>query len=276
MKEQQLKFEDYPFHVPTEKRTINKLESLVSDLEECGSALTAKLAVKHWNKYMAELSTDMNIITVRYTLDTRSPVYRKAQAALDEISPVIAKYSTQFEKILVKAKYRKELEKVYGSYLFKMYENSLKSFDEKIIPELIEENKLTSKYDEILGGAQIHFRGEIYNISQLGKFLTSEDRETRKEAAIALDNWLGEHEKEIADVYDKLVHLRDQMAKKLGFKNFVELGYLRLGRTDYNAKMVKGYRDQIKADVVPLAQKLFKKQMKELGIKNPQTYDYNL
>ena len=276
MKETNIKFEDYPLHVPTEKRTINKLESLIAELEECGSALTAKNAVKHWNKFMSELSTDASVIQVRYTLDTRSPVYRSAQQKLDELSPVFANYSNKFEKILLKAKYRKDLEKLYGKYLFKMYENSLKAFDEKIIPELIEENKLSSRYDEIMGGAQIEFRGQTYNLSQLGKFVSDADRDTRREASIAIDNWLGEHEKEIGDIYDKLVHLRDSMAKKLGFKNFVELGYLRLGRTDYDAKMVKGYREQIKADVVPLAQKLFKKQMKDIGIKNPQTYDYNL
>ena len=276
MKQQHLTFEEYPLHVPSEKKVVKKIESLIQELEECGSANTAKVAIKHWNKFMNELATDMQIITVRYTIDTTNPVYKDAQDKLDEISPLISNYSSKYEKILLKAPYRKELEKVYGPYLFKMYENGLKAFDEKIIPELIEENKLTSKYDEIMGGAQILFRGETYNLSQLGKFCSSEDRQTRKEASIAMDNWLGEHEKEIAEVYDKLVHLRNEMAKKLGFKNFVELGYLRLGRTDYDAKMVAGYRAQIKQDVVPLAQKLFKKQMKELGIKNPQTYDYNL
>ncbi len=275
MKER-LTFEEYPFRVPSEKRVSAKLEALIKELEECGSALTAKDAVKHWNKYMLDLGTDISVIQVRYTLDTQSRVNKNAQEKLDELSPLFSNYSTKFEKILLKAKYRKQLEELYGKYLFKMFENNQKSFDEKIIPELIEENKLSSKYDEIMGGAQIEFRGEVYNLSQLGKFVADTDRETRKEASIAMDNWLGEHEQEIGDIYDKLVHVRDTIAKKLGFKNFVELGYIRLGRTDYNAKMVEGYRNQIKADVVPLAQKLFKKQMKELGIKNPQTYDYNL
>ena len=276
MKDKSLKFEQYPLRIPTEKRTINKLESLIHELEECGSANTAKLAVKHWNKYMSELSTDVNVISVRYTLDTTSKVYKNAQDKVDELSPIFSKYSNDFEKILLKAKYRKDLEKLYGKYLFKMYENNQKAFDPKIIPDLIEENKLTSKYDEIMGGAKIEFRGGTYNLSQIGKFTTDADRETRKEASIALDKWLGEHDQEIGEIYDKLVHLRDGMAKKLGYKNFIELGYIRLGRTDYNAKMVKGYRDQIKEVVVPVAQKLYKKQMKDLGIKDAQAFDYNL
>ena len=269
-------FEEFPLNVPSEKRIINKLDSLIQELEECGSAMTATLAIKHWNKYMTQLSTDMSVIMVRYTCDTKNPVYKRAQDRVDELSPIIANYANKFSKILTKAKYRKDLEKKFGKYYFQMMDASLKTFDEKIIPELIQENKLTSEYDALLGGAEIEFRGEKYNLTQLGKFTQDVDRETRKEAAQAMDKWMGEHEEQFARIYDELVHLRDSMAKKLGYKNFVDLGYLRLGRMDYNSKKVKGYRDQIAEAVVPVAQKLYKKQMKELGIKNPQYYDYNL
>ena len=276
MKELNLKFEDFPLNVPSEKRIVKKLESLIAELEECGSFLTAKPVIKKWNKYMEELSTDASVISVRYSLDTRNSVYKKAQEKLDEMMPIVSNYSTKFEKILLKARYRKDAEQAFGKYLFKMYEAHQKSFDEKIIPDLIEENKLSSKYDEIMGGAQIEFRGEIYNLSQLGKFLSDNDRDTRREAAMAFDKWLGEHEQEIGGIYDQLVKIRDRIAKKLGFKNFVDLGYLRLGRTDYDSKKVKGYREQIKEEVVPVCQKLYKAQMKGLGIKNPQYFDYNV
>ncbi len=271
-----MKFSEYPFIVPTEKRLINKLESLVQDLRECGSVRTANLAVKHWNKYMEELSTELSIIMVKYTLDTTNKRYREAQERVDELTPIISKYTNDYMRILAKAKYRKELEKLYGKYLFKMYDNSLKAFDPIIMKDLEEENKLTSKYDQVMGGAMIDFRGEKLNLSQLGKYMSDVDRETRKEAAMAMDKWLGEHENEIADIYSQLVKVRNGMAKKLGFKNFVDLGYIRMGRTDYNAKMVKKYRAQIAESVVPLAQKLYKQQMKSIGVKDPQYYDYNL
>lgn len=276
MKTQAVKFSQYPFIVPTEKRIANKLEKLISNLKECGSARTATLAVKHWNKYGEELSTQLSLISVKYSVDTTNKVYKKAQDRMDELSPLISKYSNDYEKIMSKASFRKDLEKVYGKYLFKMYDNSLKAFDEKIMPDLAQENKLVSQYDAVLGGAKIDFRGEVLNLPQLGKYMQDKDRSTRKEAAQAMDKWLGEHEAEIGGIYSQLVTLRDSMAKKLGFKNFVELGYLRLGRTDYNAKMVKKYREQIAEEVVPVCQKLYKLQMKDLKIKEPQYYDYNL
>ena len=276
MKTPEIKFSEIPFIVPTEKRMINKLEGFIKDLKECGSARTASLVIKHYNKYMDELGTYASVIYVKYACDTTKPAYKKAQERLDELLPIVNNYSNQFIRILAKAKYRKELEEQYGKYLFKKYDIALKTFDEKIIPDLIRQNKLTSKYDEIMGGAQINFRGEVLNLSQLGKYTQSADRDTRREAAQALDKWLGEHDKEIGDIYSELVTIRDGIAKKLGFKNYVELGYLNMGRTDYNAKMVKGYREQISENVVPICQKLYKTQMKLLGIKNPQYYDYNL
>ena len=271
-----MKFEDFPFTMPNEKKITAKLASLIEELEQCGSALTASVAIKHWNKYMTKLATTQSLIYVRYSINTKDPVYKKAQDRCDELSPIVSAYGNKFAKILSKAPYRKDLEKKFGKYYFQMIDNSLKAFDEKIIPELIQENKLVSEYDALLGSAEIEFRGQTLNLTQLGKYITDVDRDTRKEAAQAMDKWMGEHEPEFARIYDELVHLRDNMAKKLGYKNFVDLGYLRLGRTDYNSKMVKGYRQQIAETVVPVCAKLYKQQMKNLGIKNPQYYDYNL
>ena len=270
------KFEDYPLNVPSAKRLEKKIGQLVQELKECGSALTAVPVIKKMNKLMESVHTDMSVIYVLATLDTTNPVYKKAQDKCDEISPLISSYVQEFNKLLAKAKYRKDLEKTFGSYLFKMIDNSLKTFDEKIIPELIKENKLSSQYDQVMGSAQIEFRGGVYNLAQIGKFAQDPDQETRREAAKALDGWLGEKEEVLGGIYSELVQVRTEIAKKLGFKNFIELGYLRLGRCDYTAKEVANYRKQIAESVIPVANKLYKVQMKNLGIKNPQYYDYNL
>ena len=276
MKIEPIKFSHYPFIVPTEKRTINKLEKLLQEIKECGSINTASTAIKHWNKFSDELETQMSVIYVRYTLDSTNVRNKKAMAIIDELSPIIAKYATEYNKVLSKARYRKDLEAKYGKYYLKKIDVSLKAFDEKIIQESIEENKLSTRYSEILGTAQIPFRGEILNLPQIGKYMQDNDRATRREAAIALDKWLGEHDEELGGIYSKLVELRNTMAKKLGYKNYVELGYHRMGRTDYTAKEVKKYRDQIYQSVVPVCQKLYKAQMKNIGVKNPEFYDYSV
>ena len=276
MKKEPIKFSDYPLVVPNAKSIAKKMEKLIANLKACNNANEASKVINRVNNYFEDLETECSVIYVLYSCNTLNEEYKKAQDTVDELSPLFSKYATEVQKILVNAPYRPELEKKYGSFLFKKYEASLKVFDEKIIPDLIKENKLTSEYDMVLCGAQIEFRCETLNLSQLGKHMQDKDRETRKAAAKAMDGWLKENEERIAKIYDDLVHVRVEIANKLGFKSFTDLAYLRLGRVDYNPELVKNYRDQIAKDVVPLCQKLYKAQMKNLGIRKPQYYDYNL
>ena len=276
MKETAIKFSDYQLVTPNMKKFAAKMEKFIAELKGCKSADEATKVIKRLNKYTSDIETDIGVIYVLYSCDTTNEKYAKAQEYIDEVSPIFSKYGQAVHKVLVEAPYRQDLEKKLGAFLLKKYDIALKTFDEKIMPDLAKQNKLTSEYDLIFGSAQIDFRGETLNLSQLGKYMQDPDQATRKAAAKAMDQWLSEHEQRIGEIYDELVKLRDAMAKKLGYQSFTELGYYLLGRTDYNAEMVKDYRAQIAREVVPLCQKLYKLQMKNLGIRRPQFYDYNL
>ncbi len=273
-----MKFEEFQLRVPQLKKVEKKLNGFIDNLSKAQSASEALNVIKKFNKYSDNLFSDATVVSINYSLDTKNLVYAKAQDIMDEISPYISNLYDKWNKIISKLPYRDELEKKLGHYYFQMIDNQLRTFDEKIIPELVEENKLISQYDKILGSAQIEFNGETLNLSQIGKYTTDSNREVRRAAYIALDNWMGEHEEEIGNIYDRLVHLRDTIAKKLGFKNFIELSYLRLGRCDYNAQDVALYREQIAREVVPICQKLYKRQAKRLNMKQSKmaTYDYNI
>ena len=62
----------------------------------------------------------------------------------------------------------------------------------------------------------------------------------------------------------------------LGYKNFVELGYVRMNRIDYNAEMVKKFRDQVRDHIVPLAIELYERQAKRIGVDKLKFYDESL
>ena len=278
MKNLDIKFEDIPIKKLSYKSIEKKLVSFIEQLKAATDFKSGLKVIKAFDRYMSKFSTNITVISIRHSLNTTDEKIAKYQDQVDEMMPVIGNLINMWNKVLLKVPFRAELEKKFTPYYFQMIENSLKSFDEKIIPELIEINKLSSAYDRILGSAQIEYKGKTYNISQMGKFTKSKIREERKEASIKIDEYFQAHEQEIGDIYGKLVLLRDQAAKKLGFKNFVELGYLSLGRVDYDEKMVAKYREQIAKEVVPLAQKLCKTQAKRIGIplKKMYSYDYNL
>ena len=157
--------------------------------------------------------------------------------------------------------------------LFKKLELSAKTFDPKILQDLQEENKLSTEYDALMASAQIAFDGGTYNLSQMGKFAVSKDRDIRKRASKAVEQWMGENEVKLAEIYSKLVTLRDGMAKKLGYPSFTQMAYDRMGRTDYGPKDVKAYRDQVLESVVPLSKKLTRQQIKRIDVPAPKFYD---
>lgn len=57
------------------------------------------------------------------------------------------------------------------------------------------------------------------------------------------------------------------MAKKLGFVNYVELGYIRMGRNCYGPEDISAFRKHVKKYMVPLSRKLNEKQRERLGLK---------
>ena len=120
---------------------------------------------------------------------------------------------------------------------------------------------------------QIPFHGEEYNISLLRKFLTSEDREVRKEAWKALSTYFQSVTADIDDIYDKLVKNRTKQAKELGYDNFVELGYIRMMRNAYGRKEVENFRRQVKESFVPMICKMQEERKKRIGVEELKYYD---
>ena len=70
-----------------------------------------------------------------------------------------------------------------------------------------------------------------------------------------------------------MVHVRDRMAKKMGYRNFIELGYYRMGRLCYDQDSVKTFRENVLSDVVPVVARLRTENAKRLGITDYKLYD---
>ena len=219
------------------------------------------------------IDTMTTLVSIRHSINTADDFYDKENDYCDEISPLLYGFTTDFYEALVTSKFRKELEDKYGKFLFDQAECSLKTFNEEVIPQLQEENKLSSKYDKLIASAKIPFDGEERTLSQMVPYTQSKDRNVRKEAAKKVAEFFSANKHEFDEIYDKLVKVRTEIAHKLGFKNYVELAYARLRRLDYNAQDVAGYRKQVLENIVPLHSELRERQAKRLGIDKLKFYD---
>lgn len=225
------------------------------------------------NELRNEFESMSQIVYIRHTIDTTDEFYKKEQDYFDEQDPIYQGLVTSYYEALVQSTFKAELEKKWGKQLFRMADLALKTFKPEIVEDLQLENKLSSEYTKLMASAKIPFEGEERTLSQLAPFILSTDRTMRKNASEAKYEFFKENESKIDDIYDQLVKVRTKIAKKLGFNNFVELGYARMTRVDYNHQMVANFRDQVKELIVPVATHLKEKQRARIGVEKLAYYD---
>mgnify|MGYP000119816902 CR=1 FL=1 len=106
--------------------------------------------------------------------------------------------------------------------------------------------------------------------------MESTDREERKEA---FEKWANLYEgvsDKLDELYDKLIEVRVEMAKKLGYDNYTELAYRNMGRLDYTPEHVEKFREQIRTVITPAVDRMRKAQAKRLGLDSVKYYDESL
>ena len=268
-----MKFQDYVYQRPNVDVIKQKYVAFTESFKQAKDAKTQADIIRQVFGLIDEVDTMYQLVSIRYSLNTQDDFYEAEMNFMDEASPELQNFVNEFNKLVYASPFKSELVKVFGQHYFNQLEVSLQSFDEKLIPLLQEENKLNSKYSKVVASAQIEFDGGVYNLSQMSPFTQSKDRETRHRAQLKISEFFASKEAELDDIYDQLVSVRNQAAQALGYANFVELGYKRLGRTDYGSKEVKAYREQIKRDVVPFVEKLVARKAKRLGIQDLKSYD---
>ena len=270
-----MKFSEFNYSRPVMDEYKRQFDDLLEVFETVDSFESQSECFEKINHLRKEFSSMYNICHIRHTIDTRDQFYEKENEFFDTNNPTFDSLIHRFYKALLRSTYRKELEKKWGSQLFTIAELSLKTFKPTILEDLQQENKLSSEYVKLKASAKIKFQEKEYNISSLAPLEASDDRSIRKAANEAKWNFYAKNVDAIDKIFDQQIKLRHGIAEKLGYKDFVELGYARMLRSDYNAEMVNGFRRQIQEHIVPIANELYERQRKRLGVDQLFYYDEN-
>lgn len=269
-------FDQYTYKRPNFEEGKRRFEQLLSNFKKATSMDEQSEAIKEISKFRESFSTQGNLAYIRASIDTNDEFYQQERDFFDEVSPQLEELITAYYKELVSSKFRKELEDKWGSQLFNMADYSIKAFSPEIINLLQQENKLSSEYSKLVASAQVEFDGKTLTLAQLGPYAESTERDVRKKAIETRVQFFQTYESKFDDIFDKLVKIRHEIAVTLGYKNFVELGYIRMMRVDYDAQMVKTFRNQVRDFIVPLASKLYERQATRIGVNQLKFHDESL
>ena len=267
-----MKFKDMPYERLNIDETINKIKYFINEIETANSANEQIKTIKDYAEFKKNFSTTVDIASVRHSIDTNDEFYKKEKDFYDENLPLIETLFPEYAKAVLNSKFKNELIEEFGEHYFKLLECNL-TLNEKAIPFLQKENKLSTKYGALVANSKIELRGKTYTLTQMAPFLQDTNRELRKEAYEASNKFFEDNQEEFDTIYDELVKTRHEMAVALGYNNYVELAYKILCRTDYGPTEVAKYREKVLKTLTPLSVRIHKMQQQMLGLDEFKFYD---
>ena len=268
-----MKFKDIEYRRTEFEELRKEYEERLSALKNASGKDEYLAAFKELNVLRGHIYTMKTLCYIRHSINTADEFYDRENDFWDQTMPKLQAYEVQMANILLNSEFRNQVD--IPETFYKTLEYTLKSFSPEIIEDLQEENRLSSEYGKLKSSARIEFDGEVYNLASIAPLMNSDDRETRRRATLAYNRFFEDNEAKFDEIYDRLVKVRDTMAKKLGYENYTPLGYIKMNRFDYDQDMVANYRDQVIEDIVPLTVELRKKQARRIGLDKLECYDLN-
>jgi len=269
-----IKVKDLPYR----RYTLEEAEELYKKFEEANkNAKCADDVLKAREEYILPMadhfSTAAALSGNRYNLNMADEFYAKEREYYDEVSPLFSNIFNKYVKAMLNSPFRKEMEARLNPLIYKNYEVAEKAHSEEVVADEQKENAVITEYAKLMASLTCEWRGEQRPLSYVRGFMEDNDRSVRKAAAESVGRGLKAHQKELDDIFDRLVHIRDGIAKKMGYKSFTELGYYRMGRTGYNREMVETFRKNVASDLVPAICAIKADVKRSMGLDKFMFYD---
>lgn len=270
-----MKFSQMEYQRPDLTALKAQIQALTKELQAAESYEAAKAVFLKKEELEKHISTQSTLAEIRHTIDTRDEFYDGEVRFWNGAQPQLEEDLQKWTMAMLASSFRKDFTEEYGDLMFVNAEIALKTFSPEIMGDIQQENDLTQEYEKLLASAQIPFEGKTYTLSQMSPFKTDADDARRLAAWKAEGQWYKDNQAALDGIYDKLVHLRDQMGKKLGYEGYTTLGYYRMGRNCYTKEDVEKFRAAVRTYLVPLADSIYREQAKRLGKEYPMSFADN-
>jgi len=252
----------------TVEREFKKLLEEPIDSKEALMVFMEKFS--EFYSIIAQISTEKYI---KMTCYADKPEYHEDyNKFFSEIQAPSSKYEFLINKKFYDSPYRKELGKEYD-HMNKIISRKIEAFCEKNIPLDAKENKLSSKYGEIISKLSTEFLGKERTITQLSVYLKDPDRTVRQQAWEKINGLIAGKRDELEELFDSLMEVRVEKAKNLGFSNYRDYKHFTKERFDYTPEDLYEFHSSVEKAVLPILKELFETKRQKLGIDTLRPWD---
>lgn len=258
-------------HPPLPDDLDEQYQDLRRSIERAEGSAELALVIESWEAVRRASVTWGCWVALRYAQDTTCEARQQAQAKLDAWQVHQTERENQVKWALLSHPASRELG--IGEHVFEMWDVDRKVSSEETREFATRENQISSAYTKLMASMRVDWDGGRLTLAGLTPHLSDPDRATRRRAYGLLDAWMIAHAEELDDLFAELVSLRHQMARALGYSDYVEMGYDRRRRIGYGPRDVAVWRAEILERVVPVARALRSSQAEKLGVERLMAWD---
>lgn len=265
-------FQDMEYRRPPLDATVGQIRDLTERMRQAESYAQARKVFLESEAFFRRLDTLSELVNIRHCINTRDTFYNAETSFWSAAAPVIGDYRHQFADAICGSAFRPEFEAEYGLLMFRNFELQKHTFDSRITEELRRENNLMREYESLIAGGSVLFEGRSHTLPGMMAFKTLPDDKRRWNAWQADGAWFRAHSAQIDRIFSELVDVRDTMGKKLGYENYLPLGYARRCRNCYTEADVDRYRALVRTYIVPIAERICREKAARNGVAYPLSY----
>lgn len=256
------------------QQEFDKLTTMVKDAEASPTPELWISLLEQWNDLKAYVIGEGQRRSYRLTKDMNDEAAEEDERIFrEEFLPVVDNGNSTITQALLDSQHKDAIADKFGEQLIKVLEIAQDPMSPVNTDLRIKEGEISKGYDKLRAHGEVEVLGETVTLAQAKGMTGSEDSKRREAAFRAYRGWFVENRPALADIYDKLVKNRHEMAKRLNDENFISLGYKGMSRIDYGPEDVVAFRAGVKKYITPVYKALMKKQAEALGTPTLKPWD---
>jgi len=254
----------------------DKIKSLFDNLLE--REITSATELETWmldqSELAAVLEEDMAWRYIKMNIDTTDKeLGERFSFWIKEISPNTAPYSHKLNVKLVESPYLKELDQEKYRIYLRSVKKQIEIFREENIPLFTTMEEKQQEYGAISAKMSIEVDGEKITMQKAAQLLKSPDRNKREEIYNKISTRRLQDEKELDDLFDELIALRQKIAGNTGFDNYRDYMFAAMGRFDYTPEDCFNFHDAVAQEIVPIINSFEQRRKEKLGNTSYKPWD---
>ena len=267
------KFSDLQYKETDYQSLAKMILDLTEKAKKADSPSSLEEVLKIYDTEMGEVGYNYTLSYIHSSLDSSDSFWQEALQKESKGNAMLD--TTPLLKAILENKYFSSLEEKYGPVLRDKLNKSI-STGSKAQNERAEEGDLVSKYQREKAMVRINYKGKELSEGEVIPLFESPIREERIQSRKAVAKAFLEKKELFGSMLERLVFLRDTIAKENGFSNYLEYMDINYSRIGYGEKEMDAFVSEVKEYVVPVLSHIFEETRKRLGLEEMTVADISL